>query len=121
MNFDTETVERAVRAVRLSVLTEKGLLQLEKQSVPVGTLAGRPAWEAGLTYQVLSEMATEDELMWLFRVGIVRREVDGQGITDCFRLTPLGAHVLSELQDRPRTPLTIPEQIGNLMTRWLSR
>ncbi|MCS6813633.1 MAG: hypothetical protein NZ772_08705 [Cyanobacteria bacterium] len=28
--------------------------------------------------------------LWLIQIGILRREVDRQGLTDSFRLTPLG-------------------------------
>ena len=38
----------------------------------------------------------EDELRWLIAVGVLRREVDGQGLTERVRLTPLGRVVLSE-------------------------
>ena len=36
----------------------------------------------------------EDDLRWLIRVGVLRREVDGQGLTSRFRLTPLGRQLL---------------------------
>lgn len=38
----------------------------------------------------------EDELRWLITVGVLRREVDGQGLTSRFRLTPLGRQLLDE-------------------------
>lgn len=37
----------------------------------------------------------EDDLIWLIRLGVLRREVDGQGLTERVRLTPLGREVLS--------------------------
>ena len=40
--------------------------------------------------------ALEDELRWLITVGVLRREVDGQGLTSRFRLTPLGRQLLDE-------------------------
>ena len=36
----------------------------------------------------------EDDLRWLITVGVLRREVDGQGLTSRFRLTPLGRDLL---------------------------
>jgi len=38
----------------------------------------------------------EDDLRWLIAVGVLRREVDGQGLTNRFRLTPLGRQLLDE-------------------------
>ena len=38
----------------------------------------------------------EDELRWLITVGVLRREVDGQGLTSRFRLTPLGRQLLDD-------------------------
>jgi len=37
----------------------------------------------------------EDQLIWLIRLGVLRREVDGQGLTERVRLTPLGRQVLA--------------------------
>ena len=38
----------------------------------------------------------ENELRWLITVGVLRREVDGQGLTSRFRLTPLGRQLLDD-------------------------
>ena len=40
--------------------------------------------------------ALEEDLRWLITVGVLRREVDGQGLTSRFRLTPLGRQLLDE-------------------------
>ena len=37
----------------------------------------------------------EDQLIWLIRLGVLRREVDGQGLTERVRLTPMGREVLA--------------------------
>lgn len=39
--------------------------------------------------------ACEDQLIWLIRLGVLRREVDGQGLTERVRLTPMGREVLA--------------------------
>tara|TARA_Y100001968_G_C19265471_1_gene671448 strand:+ start:570 stop:944 length:375 start_codon:yes stop_codon:yes gene_type:complete len=38
----------------------------------------------------------EDDFLWLITIGILRREVDGQGLTSRVRLTPLGRQVIEE-------------------------
>ncbi len=37
----------------------------------------------------------ETHFIWLIRLGVLRREVDGQGLTERVRLTPLGRSVIS--------------------------
>ena len=43
----------------------------------------------------------EQSFLWLIKIGLLRREVDGQGLTDKVRLTPLGKLVLEK---KPKLP-----------------
>jgi hypothetical protein len=36
----------------------------------------------------------EDHFIWLIRLGVLRREVDGQGLTERVRMTPMGRQLL---------------------------
>lgn len=38
----------------------------------------------------------EGHLAWLIRLGLVRHEVDGQGLTERVRLTPMGRELLAQ-------------------------
>jgi hypothetical protein len=38
----------------------------------------------------------EQHWIWLIRLGVLRREVDGQGLTERVRLTPMGRELLSQ-------------------------
>tara|TARA_B100000700_G_scaffold308681_1_gene386706 strand:+ start:736 stop:1110 length:375 start_codon:yes stop_codon:yes gene_type:complete len=38
----------------------------------------------------------EESFCWLIKLGILRREVDGQGLTSKIRLTPLGRQILDK-------------------------
>ena len=40
------------------------------------------------------EDKVEDAFRWLIRLGVLRREVDGQGLTQRVRLTPMGRQIL---------------------------
>ena len=42
----------------------------------------------------LNSSRVEDHWIWLIRLGVLRREVDGQGLTERVRLTPMGRDVL---------------------------
>ena len=43
----------------------------------------------------LGSNATEGHLIWLIQLGVLRREVDGQGLTERVRLTPMGRDLLN--------------------------
>jgi hypothetical protein len=63
----------------------------------------------------------EGELGWLIQVGLLRREVDGQGITDSFRLTPLGRQLVerAEAQGKGLPEATAEKWLLNALNRWL--
>jgi hypothetical protein len=67
------------------------------------------ASDEGLKNQYLTSstnlILTENALLWLIQVGILRREVDGQGITDSFRLTPMGHLLLDKWRSQSRFPI----------------
>ncbi len=58
----------------------------------------------------------EMALIWLIKVGALRREVDGQGLTSKIRLTPLGRHLLEDTPNLPCQKAGILEHINN----WIS-
>ena len=61
--------------------------------------------------------AVEATFRWLIAVGILRREVDGQGLTSKVRLTPLGRKIL---EINPE----LPNQKGSFLERfkeWVNR
>ncbi len=43
----------------------------------------------------------EAAFRWLIKVGVLRREVDGQGLTSKIRITPLGRQILESNPDLP--------------------
>ena len=98
MQYSDEVLRRAARAVRCSPFYLKLLAAMRVDSVSVPTIAEDSGAIKAYTQQPLSEVKTEAELMWLANVGILRREVDGQGLTDSFRLTPLGRQLVERWQ-----------------------
>ena len=53
----------------------------------------------------------ERDLIWLITVGVLRREVDGQGLTSRFRLTPLGRDLLDQNPALLNDAATVTSQI----------
>lgn len=94
--FAPQTKTRA--RVALSCLPFKLRLfaQMRDLSVPLPKIAGESGVEKGYTTEPLSELVAENHLVWLINVGLLRREVDGQGLTDSFRLTPLGRQLVAQ-------------------------
>lgn len=92
------------------------------QSVPLQAIAGKSGVQNQYTVQPLSELAAENQLLWLIQVGLLRREVDGQGLTDSFRVTPLGRQLVQEWQHQTgkvRYAPTLRDRLYNALSRWL--
>ena len=67
-----------------------------------------------------SAEALEDHLLWLISVGVLRREVDGQGLTSRFRLTPLGRQLLDRNPQLLDAPAPLIDRMQNALRRfWL--
>ena len=87
---------------------------LQRQGLDASDLWRKPSRYARSPRWFPSGESLENDLLWLINVGVLRREVDGQGLTSRFRLTPLGRQLLdsdSKLLTRP-----VP-----LLERWRHR
>lgn len=120
IDYPSRTRKRANRAVACSPfrLALFQTLQMESLSlrsiVAPSSLVPHPYLQRNLP-----ELMVENQLLWLIQVGVLRREVDGQGITDRFRLTPLGHLLLQHWElagDLPRP--TWIDRLYNLFSRW---
>lgn len=121
MQYSAEAIRRAERAVGCSPFYLKLLAEMRLTSVSVPTIAEDSGMLKGYTQQPLSEIATETELLWLTTVGILRREVDGQGLTDSFRLTPLGRKIVERWQSQgcPDRRASLADYVKNTVARRL--
>jgi len=61
----------------------------------------------------------EAAFRWLITIGILRREVDGQGLTSSVRLTPLGRKMLEQSPELPAQQAGLIEQITICLNRTL--
>ncbi|MBE9124942.1 Npun_F0494 family protein [Coleofasciculus sp. LEGE 07081] len=95
IQYPVRTVKRAEQALRCLPFQLPLFTAMGSRSVSLQAIAGQEGVNRHYIKRPLSELAVQGNLMWLIQVGILRREVDGQGITDSFRLTPLG-HQLVE-------------------------
>jgi hypothetical protein len=100
MNYPQNTVQRARRALSCSPFQMNLFATMRLQGVALPQIAGRSGVSLHYTVKVLSEQAAERSLLWLIQVGLLRREVDGQGLTNSFRLTPLGRLLVEQWQEQ---------------------
>lgn len=121
MPYPQRTVKRAERAVRCAPFRLSLFSAMRQQSVALRAIAGKAGVQNEYTHRALPELAAENSLLWLIQVGVLRREVDGQGITDSFRLTPLGHQLVESWQHQGNTvPEASPlEQLLNVWSQWV--
>jgi len=120
-NASPQARARADRAFLCSPFLLPFLLCMQITSISLADITGVTGVEKGYTKKSLSELMAESAVMWLIQVGLVRREVDGQGITDRFRLTLLGRQVVGNYENTGNT-LPLPswlDRLRNLLDRWL--
>ena len=120
--YSNRTIKRAERALSCSPFNLSLFATMRIQSIPLSRIATAEAVGQQWTKGTLSELAAENALLWLIEVGILRREVDGQGITDSFRLTPLGRQLVEKWLSQPQRGFPIPslyDRISNASSRWL--
>jgi hypothetical protein len=123
LQYTDRTVKRAEIALYCSPFKLQLFAAMRNQSVPIAQIASETGWQKNYIKKILPEAKAESELVWLINVGILRREVDGQGLTDSFRLTPIGRQIVAKWEERgDRFPHpTFLERIANAFNRCFKR
>lgn len=122
IRYPEKTLIRADRAMRCSPFRLNLFVTMVWQSVALKAIASASGVQNQYTLKPLSELQTENELLWLIRVGLLRREVDGQGLTDSFRVTPLGRQLVDKWQNHSgmgRYAPTWSDRVYNVLIRWV--
>lgn len=121
ISYPGRTVKRADRAIRCSPFQLHFFKTIRDNSVFLTTIASNSGVEKGYTRSPVAELAAENSLLWLIQVGVLRREVDGQGITDSFRLTPLGRQLVEKWErEGDKVPAaSLCDRLGNTFSRGL--
>jgi hypothetical protein len=121
ISYPAKTVDRAELALRCSPFQLTLFAKLRWESVSVPKLADDLGIKAGYTRYPLSELGVESATNWLIQVGVLRREVDGQGLTDSFRLTPLGLELIEKWEQvgSGLPPVNMIDRVNNWKARWL--
>ena len=75
------------------------------QSLQKGSLSAQNVFEHKSDYLsqefmfINSSLFIENEFLKLIKIGVLRREVDGQGLTSKVRITPIGRQVIESSSD----------------------
>ena len=119
--YTPQTLKRAQVALSCSPFRLKLFQQMRNQSVPIQQIAEERGIKMGFAHQAMTEPQAEAELVWLINVGLLRREVDGQGLTDSFRLTPLGRQIVGQWEQSTQEIPTASfiSRVSNWLNRWL--
>ncbi|NES72802.1 MAG: hypothetical protein F6K24_50200 [Okeania sp. SIO2D1] len=119
LQYPTNTEKRAERALSCSPFNISLLATMSDRSVELKSIASETGFKNAYTRSLISELAAENYLMWLIQVGVLRREVDGQGITDGFRLTPLGHKLVKKYSPKGSwSQPSVSDRFYNLINRW---
>jgi hypothetical protein len=90
---DAIALERACLSLRCLPFRRAFFEELNHQPISSNELCRRQDWPT-LVFAPFGVERAEAHFNWLIRLGVLRREVDGQGLTERVRLTPLGRQVL---------------------------
>lgn len=123
IQYPPSTRRRADRAMRCAPFQRLLFTCMIESSVSLQSIAGESGVRHQYTRRPLGELVAEAELLWLIQVGVLRREVDGQGLTDSFRVTPLGRQLVQSWATAPaarrsQTP-NLRDRLYNALNRWL--
>ncbi|MEC4867339.1 MAG: hypothetical protein SAJ11_14800 [Jaaginema sp. PMC 1078.18] len=119
ITYSDRAISRANRALRCLPFRQPLFATMSDRRVPLNAIAGISGVQNQYTERPLIELIAENHLAWLIQVGVLRREVDGQGITDSFRLTPLGRQCLAQNPDSEFPRPTWGDRLLNALSRWL--
>ena len=118
IGFTPESLIRAIRAVKCSPFTLRLLAELAENGVPLKAIAHPEGTQNQYLTRAVGLTSAENCLLWLVQVGVLRREVDGQGITDSFRLTPLGFRILEQWRSQGSFPApTWGDRLRNFLAK----
>lgn len=119
IQYPGSTVKRAELAMRCAPFQLHLFNTMCWQSVALTAIADQAGFQHHYTRRVLPELVAESQLLWLIQVGVLRREVDGQGLTDSFRLTPLGRLIVERWQQMAPRSASFSDRLRNNYHRWL--
>jgi hypothetical protein len=91
---DRRALDRASQSMRCLPFRRAFYEEVAETPISSNALCSRADW-ADLVFAPFGPERAEAHFNWMIRLGILRREVDGQGLTERVRLTPMGRELLA--------------------------
>ena len=116
---DDQATRRAAKALRCMPFRRAFYEEVGQQALSSGELCRRHD-ALRLCTKTMTPERVEAHWIWLIKLGVLRREVDGQGLTHRVRLTPMGRRTVLRWEGEiSRT--SIMEYIHQAYTRYRPR
>lgn len=93
-----KSMERAKKSLKSLPFRKAFYEEVSVRGMGSKELVERSDWEK-LVFVPFGEARAEEHFDWMIKLGILRREVDGQGLTNRVRLTPLGERVIRDWKE----------------------
>ncbi len=112
--IDKHIIKRSSRAIKCLSLNSHFYQQIQNSGLTAEQVFSmKEKFISNIFFKLTSEKNIEDNFLWLIKIGILRREVDGQGLTSKVRLTPLGRFILKNNPNLPNEKASILELTKN--------
>ena len=91
---EEKALRRAAQSLRCLPFRRTFYEEVDREALAASELCARSDW-ANVVFAPFGVERAEAHFRWLIRLGVLRREVDGQGLTERVRLTPMGRRLLA--------------------------
>jgi hypothetical protein len=99
--MEQAAILRAERSISCLPFKRAFYEEIDRLSLSAEELCEKKDWNSFVFLPFGPERA-EEHFQWMIKIGILRREVDGQGLTSRIRLTPMGRKVISRFRGEIR-------------------
>ncbi len=116
--IDKHIINRSTIAIKGLPLTSLFYKDIQKSGLSaeeVFQMKGK--YISTFIFKTRSPEEIESHFLWLIKIGVLRREVDGQGLTSKVRLTPLGRIILESDPNIPNKKNSLSELFKNWIYR----
>ncbi|KGG12113.1 MULTISPECIES: Npun_F0494 family protein [Prochlorococcus] len=118
--IDKHILKRTSRAIKCLALNSNFYKDVESNGLTAkNVFEMRARYSNKSLHWFKDSECIESAFRWLITIGVLRREVDGQGLTSKVRLTPLGRQFLQMNPDLPNQQANLYERFRNWLFRKL--
>ena len=119
--LDKHIIKRSSRAIKCLYLNSDFYKEIQNNGLSAeNVLQMKEKYISKRIVCVLKDTKkVENDFLWLIKTGVLRREVDGQGLTSGVRLTPIGRLILEKEPELPNQNTSFVESTKNWIYRKL--